>query len=217
MMGGAGMLSAGLLGGPGIGFNQDYFATQKLTDPQLIVASAKPDATEDVKQNMILESQTAYQRYKADKENDFLFLFKVQGLDGAKVGILDLATTPPDSDDYKFNTEEKDRRLKDTKLNEWWTQFTIPNPEGKIPSEYNKPPQDMAAKDKEPIGTASLYGGQMALQWTAAVPATMAVLYLLLLIYFWTQGGYKAVGVHGDAKEHGEAGTYGEEPEQTPQ
>jgi len=218
MLGGAGMLSAGLFGGPGIGFKQDYFATAKLTQPELITASA--DSSGDVKkQDTILESETAYQRYKAENKNHFLFVFEVQGLDGAKTGILDLATTPEDSDDYKFNQDEMGRRLKDEKLNAWWTKYEIPDADKKgIPPSYNRPPVNMAEKDKNPIGTATLYGGQKALQWTAIVPASMAVIYLLLILYFRLQGGYKAVGVH-EQKEHdrGEAGTYGEEPPLTPQ
>jgi MFS family permease len=217
MMGGAGMLSAGLFGGPGIGFKQDYFATAKLTQPDLV--TAKDESDEAKKKEKIVEYESAYDRYKADKKNTFLFAFEVQGLDGSKTGVMDLATTPKDSDDYEFNQGELERRLKDKKLNEWWTEYKIPDAEKKsppIPPSSNKPPKEMAEKDKEPIGAAALYGGQMALQWTAVVPATMAVLYLLLILYFRLQGGYKAVGVH-EQKEHdrGEGGTYGEEPPQT--
>ena len=35
------------------------------------------------------------------------------------------------------------------------------------------------------------YGGRMALKLTAFVPATMAVIYLCLILYFKTQGGYR--------------------------
>jgi hypothetical protein len=65
-MGGVGMLSAGLLGGPGIGFTQDYHASQQLSQ-------ANP---------------AAYARYKADEPNSFL-LFSATGLDGAKTAVLD--------------------------------------------------------------------------------------------------------------------------------
>lgn len=65
-MGGVGMLSAGLLGGPGIGFTQDYHAAQQL-------GQANP---------------AAYARYKADAPNNFLFM-SATGLDGAKTKILD--------------------------------------------------------------------------------------------------------------------------------
>jgi len=65
-IGGAGMLSAGLLGGPGLGFKQDYYATQQLVE----------------------KSPDTYDRYKAPHEGHFLG-FSVVGLDGAKVGVLE--------------------------------------------------------------------------------------------------------------------------------
>jgi len=65
-MGGIGMLSAGLLGGPGIGFKQDYYASKQL-------ASGSPEV---------------YERYKAGNENSFLW-FKAVGLDGSKVACLE--------------------------------------------------------------------------------------------------------------------------------
>lgn len=64
-IGGVGMLSAGLLGGPGIGFKQDYYASQQLEQSHSEV----------------------YGRYKAGNENAFLG-FSTVGLDGAKVGVL---------------------------------------------------------------------------------------------------------------------------------
>lgn len=64
-IGGVGMLSAGLLGGPGIGFKQDYNATNQLKS----------------------KSPEVYDRYSAPGENRFL-TFTVKGLDGAKVGVL---------------------------------------------------------------------------------------------------------------------------------
>jgi len=63
--GGVGMLSAGLLGGPGIGFLQDQNASQHLQ----------------------AANQAVYERYKSPKENEFLWM-KTAGLDGAKVGVL---------------------------------------------------------------------------------------------------------------------------------
>lgn len=66
MLGGAGMLSAGLLGGPAIGFKQDFHASANLQQV----------------------SKDAYGRYKADNENTF-FGFKTVGLNGAKVGVLE--------------------------------------------------------------------------------------------------------------------------------
>ncbi|HEX8199591.1 MAG TPA: MFS transporter, partial [Isosphaeraceae bacterium] len=65
-MGGVGMLSAGLLGGPGIGFKQDYFASESLRQ----------------------RAPEVYTRYQAPAPNEFL-AFQTVGLDGAKVGVLE--------------------------------------------------------------------------------------------------------------------------------
>lgn len=139
-IGGVGMLSAGLLGGPGIGYKQDYFASQELkrTDTSL------------------------YEEYKSDSENKFLIFPEIQGLDGAKVGQI--------------------RGIADA---------------------------DRTDAEKV-VGAADLYGGKMALRYTALIPATMAVCYLLLILYFRSIGGYTAV--HLDAEDdathpsHGEPG-----------
>jgi hypothetical protein len=65
-IGGIGMLSAGLLGGPGIGYFQDKYAS------------------EDLKQ----ASVALYDDYKANSSKDFLGLGSVSGLDGTKVGQI---------------------------------------------------------------------------------------------------------------------------------
>ncbi|MFM2095211.1 MAG: hypothetical protein RIS70_2335, partial [Planctomycetota bacterium] len=145
-IGGAGMLSAGLLGGPGIGFMQDYHASNKL----------KTDSAE------------VYDRYKAEKENHFLS-YSVVGLDGAKVGVLD--------DGGKelgraFELKKDDKNV--VALNEWWDKA-----------------KETAEDDKAKVGEAGLFGGKMALTQTSYIPLTMAVLYLLLILYFKSQGGYK--------------------------
>lgn len=154
-IGGVGMLSAGLLGGPGIGFQQDHFASESLkrADP------------------------TVFERYKAPAENEFL-VFKTVGLDGAKVGVLD--------DGGKEATRALEVMKKDpnstpeaianqTKLVEWWNTA-----------------KGSAGTDQKLVTDASLYGGRMALRLTAIVPATMALIYLGMILYFKTKGGYKA-------------------------
>src|SRR5262249_48927955 len=144
-IGGVGMLSAGLLGGPGIGYKQDYFATKKLetTDPP------------------------AYQRYKSDDVNRFLFFPPISGLDGSKVATLENNGKQLQEDIAAV--EKSGRKLSDDKnlekLNAWWQGAKV-----------------YAAQDAQPVKDAGLYGGRMALTWTAAVPATMAVGYLILII-----------------------------------
>jgi MFS family permease len=65
-MGGVGMLSAGMLGGPGIGYTQDVFMASQLeeTDP------------------------SAYEQVASSEANQFLFFRPVRGFDGQKVAEL---------------------------------------------------------------------------------------------------------------------------------
>jgi hypothetical protein len=63
IMGGIGMMSAGLLGGPGLGYAKDRFTAEHLQ------ASAPP----------------IYEQYKAPTPSKFLFLEEVHGLDGTKL------------------------------------------------------------------------------------------------------------------------------------
>jgi MFS family permease len=160
-MGGAGMLSAGLLGGPAIGFQQDVYASDFLKR----------------------EAPPTFERYVVPEPNTFLGM-SVRGLDGAKVGVLDLAIQKQ-TDQAKGNSEDAqealrqlERSLQQSNLTEWWQTA-----------------EPYAEKDKPPIDKATLIGGQAALRWTAVVPAMMAVCYLLLLVYFWSTGGYKQVHI----------------------
>jgi len=66
LMGFAGMTSAGLLGGPGIGYKQDYFASQYIRE----------------------HAPETFSRVKAPNENQFLWFPPVVGIDGAKAGML---------------------------------------------------------------------------------------------------------------------------------
>jgi hypothetical protein len=126
-IGGIGMLSAGLLGGPGIGYTQDYFASQYLKE----------------------KNQAVYEKFVAQDEHAFLIFPSIAGLDGSKVGAL-----------MEKNAEELT-------------------------------PEEQAYK--EPVADAGIYGGQMALKWTAIVPLMMAFGYLLLIFYFRSKGGYQAI------------------------
>ncbi len=154
MMGGVGMLSAGLLGGPAIGFKQDYFASKTLQ----------------------ASSESAYDRYKAGNENSFLGI-SVVGLDGAKVGVLEDGGSELNRVDELLKKEGKTDE-NHTKLEQWWAVA-----------------KDTAAEDKPVVMDAGIEGGKKALQMTALVPATMAVLYLLLILYFRATGGYKALHI----------------------
>lgn len=127
-MGGIGMLSAGMLGGPGIGYTQDKFASAKLDEM----------------------APAVYEEVKAGEQNRFLFFPPVSGFDGTKVETL---------------RESK-------------------------PAEFDQ------------VKAASEFGGEEALKVTAMIPATMAVGYLLLLLYFRAIGGYKLVEIGPEGNEH---------------
>ena len=123
MMGGIGMMSAGLLGGPGLGYAKDRFTAEHL-------GTTAP---------------AVYEQYKAPTPSRFLFLEEVHGLDG-------------------------------TKLSE---------------------AQKAAAKtpDQQTVASASIIGDRETLKADAYIPAAMAVVYLLLFLYFRTIGGYKTVHI----------------------
>jgi MFS family permease len=162
-MGGVGMLSAGLLGGPGIGFKQDYYASKSLS-----------------------EHPEVFARYKAPEEKEFL-AFKTTGLDGAKVGVLE----DPGVDGRKAIEIDMQRLENDTDAS--------PNLVQQVRGLYNwwQSAKATEATDKPLVTQATLYGSRMALQLTAAVPATMAVIYLLLILYYKARGGYKQVHLDG--------------------
>jgi MFS family permease len=167
-LGGIGMLSAGILGGPGIGFKQDYFASKYLKDGHSEI----------------------YDRYKAEKENQFL-TFKVVGLDGAKVGVVTDEKGPGTELNRANEILAKEGKTDENqaKLTQWWETAS-----------------KTADEDKKPVVTAGLEGGKTALKLTSFVPATMAVFYLLLILYFKAIGGYKALHVN-DEGEHSSAQT----------
>lgn len=160
MLGGVGMLSAGLLGGPAIGFKQDYHASHQLA------------AT----------NENTFDRYKADQPSNFL-TFEAVGLNGAKVGVLEDGGKELNRAGEILELENRNDP-NHAKLAAWWANA-----------------KEYAEQDRPIVQNATIYGGQMALKLTAIVPATMAVLYLLMIIGFKLAGGYKAVHLDEDVPE----------------
>jgi MFS family permease len=123
IMGGIGMLSAGLVGGPGLGYLKDRYAGEEL--------KAKDAAL--------------FEEYKAAAPSKFLNIASTAalGLDGKKLG------------------EAKE------------------------------------AKEKTPaqqtVVTADQTGDRRTLKADSYIPATMAVIYLLIFFYFKAIGGYRPV------------------------
>jgi MFS family permease len=69
IMGGIGMMSAGLLGGPGLGYAKDRFTAEHLSTT----------------------APAIYEQYKAPTPSTFLFLDEVHGLDGTKLSAAQTA------------------------------------------------------------------------------------------------------------------------------
>ena len=185
MLGAAGMLSAGLIGTPAIGFKQDLHASAKLKD---------------------ISTET-YGRYVArDKtgkpDEKKFFWFKTEGLDGAKVGALDdggkeLARVT------KLIADGKEKPSDDhAALVGWWktAEKSAISDEDKAAKKAGK---EVPKRDNDYVGAANMYGGQSALRLTAYVPMILAVIYLLLILGFKAKGGYKALSVSEEKAEEG--------------
>jgi MFS family permease len=188
-LGATGMLSAGLLGVPGIGFKQDYYASSQLKN----------------------ENPATYTRYAAREPNTFLFVFHTKGLDGAKVGILELEKKVMDlqadinklqEKSYQGQNLEEAKKKTAKQLEYAQTELATALKHQKELRTWWEAEKKYAAVDNKPIAAANLYGGRMALLWTAVVPAVMAVLYLLLIVYFRVyHGGYKRLEIDRVAAE----------------
>jgi MFS family permease len=172
--GGIGMLSAGLLGAPGIGYMQDYAATRYLEE----------------------KYPTTLARYQAEEAKaPFPFLPKVAGPDNGKVGVLEnyavihkkeqVAAEQEKTlskEETTLNIEKDIERLKDKPVQDlidrlnWWKTTGRPK----------------YAIDVVSVQQAQLHGGKTALTWTACVPAALALGFLILIIIFRAQGGYQA-------------------------
>lgn len=128
IIGGIGMMSAGLLGSRGLGYAKDRFSAEELSavNPAL------------------------YEQVKAQKPSDFHFVKEVYGIDGTKLGEAQNA-----------------------------------NP--------RTPEQQL-------IVDASIKGDRRTLKADSFIPATMAVIYLILLIYFKSIGGYKVLKVEEEGQ-----------------
>ncbi len=131
IMGGIGMLSAGMIGSPGLGYAKDRFATEAL-------AQTNPEALE---------------QYRAAAPSKFLFFSPVTALDGTKL------------------------------------------------DEAQKVSGDLRTPDQQAVAEASIAGDRKTLEADAFIPGVMAAVYLILLLYFRTIGGYRAVHLAGTSAE----------------
>ena len=149
IMGGIGMMSAGLIGAPGLGYAKDRFSGEALNQ-------ANPGV---------------FAQYKAEKPSSFLFFEKAEGLDGKKLG------------DVQKKLEENRKELATVAESD-------PN------ATVNK-----LTPDERAVYDASIAGDRKTLKADSVIPAAMAVIYLLLLLYFKSIGGYRPVHIDELAAE----------------
>ncbi len=121
IMGGIGMLSAGLIGGPGLGYSKDRYAAETLQQTNAAV----------------------YQTVKVAEPSKFLFLAPVNAIDGKKLA------------------EAK---------------------ESKAPS-----------ADQKAIVAADQTGDRKTLLADSYIPLVMAIIFIAILLYFRSIGGYKVL------------------------
>jgi MFS family permease len=143
IMGGIGMMSAGLVGAPGLGYAKDRFAGAALE----------------------AESPAVYAEYKAADPSKFLFFDEVHGLDGKRLGDV---------------------------------QKVLDDARKELTAEGTMDPQAAVGRLSPPeksVYTASITGDRKTLVADSAIPAAMAVIYILLFLYFMTIGGYKPVHI----------------------
>ena len=137
IMGGIGMMSAGLIGSPGLGYFKDRYAGEALKEADAAL----------------------YEQFKAEQPSKFLVFPEAIGIDSKKLGEI--------GEIAKAERSEIDNKVME----------------------------------------ASITGDRKTLVADSAIPAAMAVIYLLLLLYFKGIGGYKPLSLTTDEKKSAEVAT----------
>ncbi|MDC0143376.1 MFS transporter [Verrucomicrobia bacterium] len=254
IMGGIGMLSAGLIGSPGLGYAKDRFSGEALK----------------------AESEETYAEYKNQSTSKFLFFNESNGLDAQKLGAIQGTLKTARAILPKGGYEKESKKLKD-KLNKTKSELKNLEKEGES---LNKKNEQLTKKteetkewdagyddlrkqfldNKEAVATnvkdsekavenkksaqkgiddldkikellikaevfkkggnsnkkaalaalspkermahrASIDGDRKTLKADSWIPAIMAVIYLLMLLYFKSIGGYKPVTIDRKVEE----------------
>jgi MFS family permease len=197
--GGIGMLSAGLLGGPGIGYKQDLFSKLKINE--LDVQTYERYVSRDEQGNPAKSGFPVLSNLMPDK------VPLVAGLDNGKLKVID---------DYAAKTEAIEAKATGKPFNEGAMTLTLESDlaklskvretGGKVEEKLEngllaqKKWWDTEGKpnfenDSKKLADARLFGPKQALLYTAGVPAALAVGFLLLILYFAATGGYKQVHI----------------------
>lgn len=210
--GGVGMMAAGVVGTPGIGYKQDYFAVDAL--------KAEAPGTYDRYRSLDNEGKPVEKGYPVVSHLAPTVLPKVAGLDNSKVGVLQnhaanlkayadavaaKQANPalPDPKPGRLALEDEvaviDKELAEKRpVGEefekalrgrlaWWKSDGLPN--------YDA--------DYSVVDRAVISSSKKALLYTAAVPALLVVGFVGLYLYFASRGGYTQVHLDGPANGPG--------------
>jgi MFS family permease len=143
IMGGIGMMSAGMLGFPGLGYAKDRFSSQELEK----------------------SNPAVYAQYKVAEPKAWLVFKPVAAIDGKKLGEVQDALNKARAELAKTGTKDPKAAL------------------------------ERLAPDQRAVVDASIAGDRKTLKADAFIPAAMAVIYLILFLYFKSIGGYKPVHI----------------------
>ncbi len=138
IMGGIGMMSAGMLGGPGLGYAKDRFASADLQQ----------------------KDPAVYAEYRVPTTSGWLFFEDVSAIDGRKLGEIQ------------------------AKLGAARTELAA---QGVVDPQVAL---DRLTPAERAVHASSIAGDRQTLVADAAIPILMAVIYLGLLLYFRSIGGY---------------------------
>lgn len=144
IMGGIGMMSAGLIGSPGLGYSKDRFSGEALK----------------------ISNPATFDSLKNEQPSKFLFFKDAFGLDGKKLGAA----------------QEKLTNARAGTVDGVAAMATL-------------------TSDEKGLVEASIQGDRQTLVADSFIPATMAGIYLILMVYFMAIGGYKAVKIDDDAEK----------------
>jgi hypothetical protein len=145
MMGGIGMMSAGLIGSPGLGYAKDRFASEALR-------------TADVQVHANYTVEDA-------KAKGWLIFGEVNAIDGRKLGEVQVKYQSARSELIEAGQKDPKAAL-----------------------------ESLSAEERMVL-EASIKGDRKTLIADSFIPATLAVIYLLLLLYFKGIGGYRPVHI----------------------
>jgi fucose permease len=167
-LGAMGMLTVGLLSNPAIGYKSSSNASHRLSQT----------------------SPATFERYAEPGATNFLWLPEYRRLAPNLSGAVNKAKP----DEIRSGSTASFNELK-SELGRQLDKAADEESKAELRAQLAKIDEVLPyiAEDAEPIKQAIEYGNARALTLTAYVPATMAVGYLILLIYFAAIGGYKKI------------------------